>query len=551
MNGMGWKWGYSTNAAIILTLAVLLLGQVAIIQYIGTMLSYHRHGGLLLEQQERHYQIGLGSAEAQVSDDTNSNVDNREVSIVSISSRYDLEMGAFHVFGELMNKLDFTVNNVSLNATFYDAGGNIIGNAFARPFIDYLRPQEKSAFDIALYESAAGALREYSYYKILKTWDSAQEPKLGLLDLDLRDIVLDTCGYYHFMGTVGNFGKEPTREIILSAAFYNERNQIIKSGHTSVIKHDESLPSIKYAPFALLIDSRALSEFTYYSFNIQSDEYASRVLDDKDDDPFNYQNGPSPPSAASDMTIMTVATEESMYRIGPNEISVFGKIPIVAEDWYDHHRNSFVLIKLMSPSGLVHERATAPIGKDGSYSANIDFRVNEGSEGQVYRVRAEYKGNAAENNFAIGFGNAGNSEASSADDMGRACKPADLSIGWSSWTTINANNTLNGSSDNSTGDALVEGVMKLGSTVILSVVAENKMTDAQPLITVIEVFDADGKAVFLHLERVLLDPTREHQTNIPWKPDGLGEYKIKSFVISGLDEPRILSHSLNMMLRVL
>jgi len=550
MKGMRWKWGYSTHAAIILTLAVLLLGQVAIVQYIGSMLSYHRHGGLLLEQQDQHYQIGLGSAEAQVSDDTNSNVDNREVSIVSISSRYDPARGAFHVFGELMNNLDFTVKNVGLNATFYDAGGNIIGNAFAHPFIDYLRPQEKSAFDIALYESAASAVREYSFYKILKTWDSVQEPKLGLLDLDLRDIVLDTCGYYHFTGTVGNFGKEPTREISLSAAFYNERNQIIKSGHTSIIKHDESLPSIKYAPFALLIDARALSEFTYYSFNIQSDEYASRVLDDKDDDSFNYQNGPPPQSASSDMTIMTVATEESTYRIGSNEISVFGKIPIVAEDWYDHHRNSFVLIKLMSPSGLVHERATALIGKDGSYSAKIDFRINEGLEGQVYRVRAEYKGNAAENNFAIGFGNAGNSEVS-ADDMGRACKPADLSIGWSSWTTINANNTGDGINDNSTGDSLAEGVMKLGSTVILSVVVENKMTDTQPLITVIEVFDADGKVVFLHLEQVLLDPATEHQTNIPWKPDGLGEYKIKSFVISGFDEPRILSRSLNMMLRVM
>jgi hypothetical protein len=476
---------------------------------------------------------------------------------VSISSRHDPELGAFHIFGELVNGLDTTVRNVGLNATFYDIEGNVVGNAFAHPYIDYLRPQEKSAFDIALYESAASAVREYSYYNILRSWESIQEPKLGVLDFDLRNIVLDTCGYYQFTGTVGNYGNEPTTNIVLSAAFYNDRNQIIKSALATVINHDQKLPSIKYVPFTLLIDRQELSQFAYYSFNIQSDEYASRVLDRRDDDSFNYQNSSpisSISSASSGMTVMTVSTEINMYSVGPNEIKVFGNIPILDEqDWFNNHRNSFVLIKLLNPSSLIHERVTAPILKNGSYSANIDFRIDERFEGQFYRVRAEYKGLAAENNFVAGYGNAGNSDSRNIPfaNMTRVCKPADLSIDRMSWIPLDGYNDTVATDDTVDTDGnSVEGSIKAGSAVKLSVVAENKRTDVQPSITIIQAFDSDGKTIFLNLDNVLLNPNTEHKSNATWTPERPGEYMIESFVITGLDEPRVLSRSVNMTVRV-
>lgn len=531
-------------------LAVLILTQLSVMQDLSLVSDSHQNGPLI----QNNYQIGYGSAEAQVSGDINSNVDNREVSIVSISSRYDLELGAFHIFGELVNGLDTTVRNVGLNATIYDVEGNILGNASARPYIDYLRPQEKSAFDIALYGSAASAVREYSFYKILRSWDAIQQPKLNVLDFDLRNIVLDTCGYYQFTGTVGNFGNEPATNIVLSAAFYNDRNQIIKSALASIITDDESLPSIKYKPFTLLIDGQELTRFAYYSFNIQSDKYASRIFDKNEDDSFNYQNGSPilpPSSTSSGMTAMTVSTEADMYSIGPNEVKVFGNIPVLdEEDWYNNHRNSLVLIKLLSPSGEIHERVTAPILTNGSFSAGIDFRIDEKFEGQVYRVRAEYKGNAAETNFVAGYGNAGESDGGDVPivKMTRVCKPADLSIDRMSWIPRDGYNDTDDTGD--TGDNSIQGEIKAGSALILSVVAENRRTDVQPSITIIQAFDGDGKTVFLNLDNHSLDPNTEHRSNATWTPQTPGEYRIESFVITGFDEPRVLSRSINMNVKV-
>jgi hypothetical protein len=96
----------------------------------------------------------------------------------------------------------------------------------------------------------------------------------------------------------------------------------------------------------------------------------------------------------------------------------------------------------------------------------------------------------------------------------------------------------------------VEGSIKAGSAVKLSVVAENKRTDVQPSITIIQAFDSDGKTIFLNLDNVLLNPNTEHKSNATWTPERPGEYMIESFVITGLDEPRVLSRSVNMTVKV-
>jgi hypothetical protein len=518
--GKGFKPESCASKALVLI--VLFFAQISVAQNIG---------------------FPVGSAAAQVGD-ISSNVDNREVSIVSVSSRYDSELGAFHIFGELINGLDTTVRNVGLNATFYDAGGNIIGNAFAHPYIDYLRPQEKSGFDIAVYESAASEVRGYSYYKVLKSWDSIQDSKLDVLDFDLRNIVLDTCGFYEFSGTIGNFGNEPANDIALSAVFYNERNQMITSA-LSLVNNDESLQPIKYKPFTMLIDGQELSRFAYYSFNIQSDEYASRIFEKIDDDSLDYQNGfPKPSPSASGMSIMTVSAEAAIYGIGTNNITVFGTIPIVdEEDWNNNFRNSLVLIKVLNPSGAILGKATAPVLKDGSYSTSIDFRIEENTEGQVYRVRAEYKGNAAENNFSVAYGSPSNNGNENLPvNMTSSCAPADVSIGRMSWIHMNESNSTNHNSDGE--------VINAGSSVTLSIVAENRRTAVQPLITIIQVFDGAGKAVFINLDQVSLGPNTEHQSSATWTPDLPGKYRIESFLITGLDEPRVLSRSISMTVRV-
>ena len=562
---------YSHFVRIRAKTVILMLGMLVLAQSISfeNLVLYDRDEKGSLQRYYENSITGIRLAEGQlaVDDSITSNVDNREVAIVSISSRYDPDLASFHIFGELENNLDAHIRNVRLDATFYDAAGDIIGTASGRPYIDYLRPQEKSAFDIGVYGHVASDILSFSYYKISKSWDSVQEPKPSLLDLDFQDISVDSCGYYHFVGTVTNNGRDPVKEIILSAAFSNTRYQVTETAFTPLTSNNESLSSGKSKGFALLIDERALPEFAYYSFNVQSAEYASRleVKRDVDDQSLDYENG-SPTVAASisssldeqqvPTTMMTVETDSRSYGLGSNELEISGKIPYISEEeWYNQHSNSFVLLQLMTASGSVQQRATAPISKDGSFSANLNLRAEEGSEGDIYRIRADYKGAAAESNFFIRFGNANdrNQTASYEESSPRACRPANLIIDRLTWipNSLDQNSSSNDVSiDNQAGNHSDEKGLRVGSSVTLSVAAENRMTKIQPVTTIFEVFDSNGRVVFLHLDSATIFPNTEYEASIPWIPHNNGQYKIKSFAITGLDEPRVLSHALQITVNV-
>ena len=551
---------------------ILMLGVLVLAQNISfeNLALYDRDEKGSEQNHHENVSIGIRSAEAQLDmDDTiTSNVDNREIAIVSISSRYDPDLGSFHIFGELINNLDTHVKNVRFVATFYDAAGGIIGTASGRPYIDYLRPQEKSAFDIGAHGHVASDTLSFVYYKISKSWDSVEEPKPSLLDLDFRDIFIDPCGYYHFTGTITNNGRDPAKEIILSAAFSNDRHQITESAFTSLTSSDEKLPSGKSKGFELLVDGRTLPEFAYYSFNVQSAEYASRIeeKDDEENQSFDYGNG-SPTtigpisSLAPDIqqvttTVMTVKTDSHSYGLGSNELKISGTIPQMSEEeWSSHPRSPLVRLQLMTASGSVQERATAAISKDGSFSANLDFLAEEGSEGDIHRVRADYKGVVAESNFFIRFGNSNDNNQTGLyeESSPRACRPANLIIERLNWMSDS-----NGYNATSTGvsfddQALNYGdekELRAGSTVTLSSTAENRMTKIQPVTTVIEVFDSNGSVVFLHFDSAMVYPNTEYETNVPWIPDSNGQYKIRSFAITGLDEPRVLSQALQVTVNV-
>lgn len=552
---------YSVTRVTAIILGTILLSQTALAG----------QGNLLIDRDNTRYQdTGSAYAQIDIEDSDISVLDNPEVSILSIASRYDADLGSFHIIGELVNNMDTPVKNVRLNATFYDAEGNILGATTGTPYIEYLRPQERSAFDMAAYGDLARKVNDYSYYRISKSWNGVQESRPSLLDFDLRDIKIDQCGYYHFLGVVTNYGREPAREIILSAAFYNDKNQITESALTSIIGIDGSLPPTKQGSVELLVDERMLSQFSYYSFNVQSAEYTSTVLEETSDpeseEYLDYQNGSpaltSSPTGehsngmpAESSSIMAVSTNLASYKTGSSDLEISGIVPGQDEVQWDSENKDYVLVKLMSASGSVLDKIAAPISQDGSFSTTLPFSVEEGAKGQVYRIRAELEGTVAENNFFVGFEEDALSETighgeSHVSPSQASCKPMEISIDQLDWIPYNEGVNGSGVTNGTVGNYLEKPQLDVGSLVSLSVNAESKLNRLQPITTVIQVFDANGIVVFIHLNQSMLFPNSKYEVRVPWTPDFKGQYTIGSFVISGLDEPRVLSPSLRTTLTV-
>lgn len=509
--------------------------------------------------------IGIRSAEAQldVDDSITSNVDNREIAIVSVSSRYDLDLGSFHIIGELVNNMNTPVKISALNVTFFDAEGKVLGASTGSPYIEYLRPQERSAFDIAAYGEAATAVSGYTYYRISKSWNALQETKPSLLDFSLRDITVDACGDYHFQGVVTNFGKVPASGLILSAAFYNDQNQITESAFTSISGMEGNLQPAKQGFFELVVDRPILPQFSYYSFNVQSAEYVSTVLEETSDPKSNeyldYQNGsPMLGLRTVDNSIMTVSTNLTSYDIGPTTLGISGKIPIQdgveLDDEEDH--NLYVLVELLTPHGVVLDKIAAPIFQDGTFLTTLPFSVEEGSEGKLYRIRAEFNGNVAENNFLVRSGadvisdGTSQGEGDNFSPPPADCKPVYVAINQLGWIPENQVIHGNKTADTAVGNYLERPPLNAGSPVVISVSAENRLNRLQPITALIQVSDANGTAIFLQLDQSMLAPNSTHEIKMPWTPNIEGQYTIESFVISGLDEPRVLTPSLRTSLNI-
>ena len=543
---------YSVTRITAILLGIFLVSQIALA--IQGNLPFNR---------DNTSQLSTGSAFAQIDieDDINPSIpDNPSVSILSIASRYDADLGSFHIIGELVNNVDSQVKNIQLNVTFYDAEGGVLGAATGSPYIESLRPQERSAFDIAAYGDAAMKVSGFSYYRISKSWDAVQESRPGLLDFDLRDITVDTCGYYHFIGVVTNYGREPARGIVLSAAFYNDKNQITESALTSVTGIDGILPSAQQGSIELLVDERMLSQFSYYSFNVQSVEYASTVLEETNDpksaDYLDYQNGSpvltssisqnssGPPAWTNN--IMKVSTDLTSYEIGSNDLGISGIVPRQDGVHWDNGAGGFVLVKLMTASGSVLDKSATPMSQDGSFSATLPFSAEEGSEGQVYRIRAEFKGTIAETIFIVSTGQDGRDDSS----LRVGCNPEYIAIGQLGGIPSDEVLEGDGIGNNTMGYYLEKPQLDLNFPAMLSVSAENKLNRVQPITAVIQVFDADGTVVFIHLNQSMLFPDSKYQVRVPWTPNIKGQYSIESFVISGLDEPRVLSRSIRTTLNV-
>ncbi|MGI0037479.1 MAG: FxLYD domain-containing protein, partial [Nitrososphaera sp.] len=421
------------------------------------------------------------------------NTNESAISVESISTRYDSEFESFHIFGEAVNNLEAPVQNVRLNVTFYDSQGNLTGTIISSPYFSNLAPGEKSAFDIVAQGQAASDLLDFSYYKISRTWETATEQKQDLLRLDIREISLDPCGFYRIGGTVTNLANNHTSGISVSAAFYNEQNQVVATAFTTI---KERLDPTKLDEFTLVIEKEALPHFAYYSLNAQSDQYTTASFEGEED--LSNFHSLTPIGGK----IMTVATNKTTYEIKEDKILVSGLVP--PEEVRKREDNSLLLIKVLTGSGSIQVLVTTPVPEDGIFSREVEFQMDENMKGEVFRVRAEYFGMQAESTFSIGH-------ASDNPDQPSCKEVQKVAI-----AELKAQ--LDGDSGGNITDFLSGREIKLGSNVTLSASLDNEVSRAQNVTVIFEVFDSRGVVVYIHVAEYELSPNTQQDLQVSWHP---------------------------------
>jgi hypothetical protein len=104
---------------------------------------------------------------------------------------------------------------------------------------------------------------------------------------------------------------------------------------------------------------------------------------------------------------------------------------------------------------------------------------------------------------------------------------------------------LNALTDGATGgnitDFLSGAQAKLGSEVVLSAVVDNEVSRTQNVTVLYEVFDSRGLVVYLHVAEWTLEPNAQHDLRVAWLPEQEGTFVVKSFVVSTLSNPVLLS----------
>lgn len=457
---------------------------------------------------------GVMGFSGSISPAQGSTEDDGEIAIRTISTRYDREFQTFHVFGELENNLEVPVEKVRLNITFYDSQGNSTGRIVGSPYFDSLRPGERSAFDMTEQGRAALDLRDFAYYKISRTWNEAAEEKEGLLKIDVRAISADSCGYYRIDGTVTNLSRNYTSGLDITGVFYNEQGQVLATAITTV---NERIDPTRFAEFTLAIEKDVLPHFAYYSLNVQSEKYSSASIEG-DEGPTNFHD----PQIVGARKV-TVVADPNSYRIDEDLVKIRGQIP--SEEVVKRGANTLVVMKIIGVTGALLAQVTSPVSESGSFSRDVDFQIDESMKGQVFRVRAEYFGMFAENTFLI--------ENSLRKDEPVSCSEQQVTV-----SEVTAR--MAGSSANAT--SFVSGSkVKLGTEVTLAAIVDNQVSRLQNITMIFEVFDDKGIVIYLHAGKFALDPTTKSELRLTWVPEQEGTFVVKSFAVSTLERPNLLS----------
>ena len=88
---------------------------------------------------------------------------------------------------------------------------------------------------------------------------------------------------------------------------------------------------------------------------------------------------------------------------------------------------------------------------------------------------------------------------------------------------------------------VVKGSLNAGTELAVSTVIQNKGNSSQPFTVLVEVRDSADITVFLAWQSGTIMPEGSSTIELAWTPDVTGEYELRSFAVSGLEEGSVMA----------
>jgi len=189
------------------------------------------------------------------------------VDVLANHSGYINDYGYFYVVGEVQNVGDEPVENVVVNATFYDLSGAFIAEIPGNTKLDVLLPGRKSPFEITLFSSLDS--QKVRNYTLSASYSQAQPKPLGL-EIISNSSFKDADGL-HVTGEIKNIGSQFTSFVKVVATFYNETGYVIAAKLN--YSNPKNLDPGQSATFEILLDTSVRSNVYSYALEAESMDY--------------------------------------------------------------------------------------------------------------------------------------------------------------------------------------------------------------------------------------------------------------------------------------
>ena len=178
--------------------------------------------------------------------------------------------GSLHIVGEVQNDLDMTIGQIHLDATIYDAQGQIMHNAQGWSLINTLVPGMRGPFDILMTGPGLAGSQSYSIdveYAVLV-------PKSQVIDVVSASVDRNSQGNTFITGTVVNRGEITANMISVVATIYDRDGKVATVSKTRM--EPDYLRAGSQGAFVIPLQEKdQISILTNYHLVAESDEYAA------------------------------------------------------------------------------------------------------------------------------------------------------------------------------------------------------------------------------------------------------------------------------------
>ncbi|MGD1835215.1 MAG: FxLYD domain-containing protein [Nitrososphaeraceae archaeon] len=191
------------------------------------------------------------------------------------TSTYLDEFGYLHLYGEVINLSNYPINDILLNATFYDNENNILGKYFRNSEISTLFPNQSSPFEIIFLDTTDS--KKVADYDISLSFNYTKDDNNKLPNLKITEITerFDISGFYYINGRIHNMGEKDSSNSTVIATLYDKKGNVIDL--TKAITEPFTIPPNSNAAFSLTVVNKDTSlQLAEIYLSAESVEYVSR-----------------------------------------------------------------------------------------------------------------------------------------------------------------------------------------------------------------------------------------------------------------------------------